>query len=169
MSRRVFFLRGDKPVFNNIFQKKTNIYSPVSGECIDITSVADPVFATKMMGDGIAIIPSKFIFSAPIEGKVVMIAETNHAFGIERKDGVSVLVHIGIDTVNLSGKGFSRLVSIDKNVKEGTPLIEVDKSSIPSNIDLTTMVIILDNKGHSLEKTNINKLVSTRDVVVSMK
>lgn len=87
--------------------KDLNIYAPTSGTCIDITKVKDKTFSSKVIGDGFAIIPtSKDIFS-PANGRITMLYPTLHAFGIEMYDGKNLLIHVGIDTVNLNGYGFS--------------------------------------------------------------
>ena len=82
------------------------IYSPIKGKLVSIEAVTDPVFAQKMMGEGVAIIPSDSKVVSPVEGTVVSVFPTKHAFGIETENGVEILIHIGLDTVELKGKHF---------------------------------------------------------------
>ena len=119
------------------------IYSPVKGKLKTLASLKDGVFSAGMMGEGFVVAPKENTVYAPISGKVVAAFPTGHAYGIQAKDGTSVLVHIGVDTVALNGKGFKALVKQGKKVKAGKPLAEVDfdgiKSEVPS-IDVITLV-----------------------------
>lgn len=129
----------------SFFDKQNNdiIVSPVSGRMFPIEEVNDEVFSTKLMGNGVAFeIDDDFIL-APCDGKVVTLFPTGHAFGIRRKDGLEVLVHIGINTVELEGKGFKIISRQGVKVKCGDPIVQLDLGYLRSlNIDLTTMLII---------------------------
>lgn len=119
------------------------ITAPVSGHVVSLTSVADPVFASEMMGKGAAIIPSDGNVYAPFDGKMSIVAETGHAYGIETADGAEVLIHIGIDTVSLAGAYFQTKVKQDQIVKKGTLLGTFDITGIKdSGLDPTVMVIV---------------------------
>lgn len=109
---------------------KTEVIACCDGQLIDISQVNDDMFSQKIIGDGFAIIPSSNIITSPIDGNVTMIAPTLHAFGIRDENGLEFLVHIGIDTVTLNGKGFELLVEKNSNVKAGTPIIRVDLNEI---------------------------------------
>ena len=90
-----------------LFSKKAMILgAPAAGQLLDITQVNDPFFASKNLGDGVAVIPQSQTVCAPCDGRLVMVFETRHAFGI-RSGEVEVLVHIGIDTVDMDGEGFA--------------------------------------------------------------
>lgn len=106
--------------------KGIELYSPMTGEAVDLSQVPDPIFAEKMVGDGIAIIPTENVVVAPCDGKVVQIFPTNHAIGIESDSGLDLLIHIGIDTVELKGDGFKRHVEEGAIVRKGDPILEVD-------------------------------------------
>lgn len=110
--------------------KGIELCAPLTGEAVDLSEVPDPVFSEKMVGDGIAIKPTKGTVVAPCDGKVVQIFSTNHAVGIETNIGVDLLIHIGIDTVELKGEGFKRLVEEGENVKKGQPILEVNLERI---------------------------------------
>lgn len=123
------------------------------GRCIPLEEVNDPVFSGKALGDGIAIVPEDCVIAAPCDGTVSMLAETLHAFGMTRDDGLELMVHIGIDTVALKGEGFEALVSQGDQVKKGESLIRFDAAFMEKKgIDMTTMLILL-NPGQYQFKT----------------
>lgn len=130
------------------FKKKTDpaVYAPVKGKCIDITEVKDEGFSSKIMGDGVAVIPEESVIKAPADGKLTMIFETGHAFGMEADNGLELLLHIGIDTVNGQGQGFKILKKSGDTVKKGTPVIELDLKALKEKYDMTTMVIVTNGK-----------------------
>lgn len=124
-----------------------NILAPVAGTVIELSKVSDPVFAQKMMGEGFAITPdtTNDQVVAPVDG-VVTVAQ-DHAFGIQRDDGLEFLVHVGIDTVNLKGAPFVVHIKQGKQVHAGEKLITVDWSMISqNNLDDTVMVLITNSK-----------------------
>ena len=106
-----------------LFSKKAMILgAPAAGQLLDITQVNDPFFASKNLGDGVAVIPQSQTVCAPCDGRLVMVFETRHAFGI-RCGEVEVLVHIGIDTVQMQGQGFTALKKVNDRVRRGEPII----------------------------------------------
>lgn len=150
-----------------LLKKKINyIKAPISGKCIDISEVNDTVFSQKMMGDGIAIQPTSNIVVAPCNGIVTMIFPTKHAFGITLKSGVEILVHIGIDTVNLEGVGFTCYVKKGQKITQGNKIISFDENYLnKDNLDMTTMVILTNAKDKIYTKCNIGNVVSIQDVI----
>ncbi|MDO5350159.1 MAG: glucose PTS transporter subunit IIA [Lachnospiraceae bacterium] len=134
--------------------KKTGsvLYAPVDGDCIPVSEVNDSVFSSRMMGDGVAFRFEGSQVCAPCDGKICMIAETKHAFGMVNDDGVEVIIHIGLDTVNLNGQGFTVLVKKDQIVKKGTPVIELNQEFFKSKgIDLTTPMIVTNGADMEIE------------------
>ena len=118
----------------------------VSGQLIDMSEVKDDMFSQKMMGDGIAIEPSGDTVVAPADGEVTMIMEESlHAIGLRFLNGAEVLIHIGIDTVKLNGKGFTALVKQGDKVKAGTPLIRFDQAVIKEAGYQTTVIMAVTN------------------------
>lgn len=107
-------------------KKKEEFVSPMKGEAIPMEQVPDPVFAEKVMGDGFAVIPADGTVKAPLSGTVEAAFPTGHAFGIKTEDGMELLIHIGIDTVKLEGKGFEVFVKQGDTVKQGDVLVKVD-------------------------------------------
>ena len=117
----------------------------VDGAMIDIATVKDETFATKVLGDGVAFVPAGDIVASPCDGIVTMLAETGHAFGIARPDGVEVLVHVGIDTVEMKGEGFTNLLKEGDAVKAGQPIAKVNFDLIrQKGYDTSTMLIVTD-------------------------
>ena len=110
-------------MFGLFKSKNQSIVSPADGDVIKLEEVEDEVFSTKMAGDGVAIIPRSNTFVAPVSGVVSKIFSTNHAFSIRTHNGLEVLVHIGLDTVELNGEGFKRLVEEGEKVSMGKPII----------------------------------------------
>jgi PTS system beta-glucosides-specific IIC component len=119
------------------------IGAPVAGKVVPLEQVNDKVFASKALGEGVGIVPANGRITAPVSGLMVTAAETGHAFGIKTDDGVEVLVHIGIDTVRMAGKGFKVAVAKDQRVTAGDLLVEVDLAAIAeAGYDTTTIVVV---------------------------
>lgn len=119
------------------------------GQTIAIEEVPDEVFSTKMMGDGIAIIPEEGRIIAPCNGVVTLVMEpSHHAIGIENEDGLEILIHVGLDTVELLGEGFSPIVKVGDKVEVGDELLTFDINLLKTkNINLITMLVVVDAKG----------------------
>lgn len=148
-------------------KNEAEFYAPVNGECVSIETVPDETFSSKLMGEGIAFKFDGDKVSAPISGDIILIAETLHAFAIRDKNGIEVLIHIGLDTVNLKGKGFKKLVQENSKVKKGDPIIEVDREVMrENNINMITMMIITETNNFNLEFLQEDKKVSLEDVVI---
>ncbi|WML42740.1 glucose-specific PTS transporter subunit IIBC [Neobacillus sp. PS3-40] len=119
--------------------------SPLKGEIKAITEVPDQVFAGKMMGDGFAIVPSEGMVVSPVDGKIVNLFPTKHAIGILSDNGREILIHVGIDTVNLKGQGFETLVSENDRIEKGQPLLKVDLDYIKEHATSTITPIVFTN------------------------
>ena len=123
--------------------KGFELVAPVQGKTIPLSEVADPVFAEKMAGDGVAIEPTGDIVVAPADGELTLVFKTKHAFALTLDTGAEILVHIGIDTVSLNGEGFEQLAEQGTRVKAGTPIIKLDRQFIKSKgFSLVTPVLI---------------------------
>jgi len=132
-------------MFGFLKRKVRDIYAPVDGQVVALESVNDEVFSQKMVGDGVAIIPTSNSFSSPIDGVVSKIFSTNHAYSIRSDKDLEVMVHIGLETVSLNGKGFTRIASEGDHVKAGDVIIEVDLNYIQTHAkDTITPIIITD-------------------------
>lgn len=117
----------------------------ISGRAIPIEEVNDPVFASKSLGDGMAIRPEGQTVTAPCDGEISMAAETGHAIGIAVNNGAELLLHIGIDTVSLNGEGFQLLVKEGSRVRQGDPLLKFDKALVEKNGFSTDCILIVTN------------------------
>ncbi len=123
------------------------LLAPVSGVMVPLTEVPDPVFAEKMVGDGISIDPTDQVLRAPCDGVVTTIHSALHAVTITTPEGIEVLMHIGLDTVNLKGKGFIARVQEGDSVKAGDPLIEFDADYLALNArSLLTQIVIANGE-----------------------
>lgn len=121
----------------------TQVYAPVAGHVVSLDEVDDKVFASRTLGEGVGIVPFEGRVIAPVAGKLVTVAKTGHAFGIRTDDGVEVLVHIGIDTVQMKGEGFDVAVAKGKRVSPGDLLATVDLDAVrQAGYDTTTLVTI---------------------------
>ena len=117
------------------------------GEVIDLATVNDPVFSKKMMGDGFAVIPTTGEVVAPVTGKVVSIFPTKHAIGMETEEGAEVLIHMGIDTVQMDQPAFEILVTEGQTVEAGAKLAQMNLTEIKNEgKDITIMVVFTDGK-----------------------
>lgn len=131
---------------------KKQVVAVTDGRVIPMEEVNDHVFSGKMMGDGVAIIPEGTRVVAPCAGKISMIADTGHAFGMECDNGLELLVHIGIDTVSLGGKGFTVLCEAESHVEAGTPIITFDPAVMKeAGLDMTTPIVILEDGGKQIQ------------------
>lgn len=126
------------------------IESPLTGEVINLADTSDTAFASGALGRGVAIIPSEGKLVSPVNGKISALFGTNHAIGIETEQGAEVLVHIGIDTVQLNGEFFKAYVSQGDNVKKGQLLIEFDIEGIKSaGYDTVTPVVVTNDQEYT--------------------
>jgi len=119
------------------------ISAPLSGRCVPITEVPDPTFSDKVLGNGVAIIPTDGKILSPVDGEISTIADTMHAFGFLSEDGFDILVHVGLETVALKGEGFKVYKKAGDKVKKGELVAEVDLKLLESkNINIITPVIV---------------------------
>ncbi len=119
------------------------INAPVKGKVHPLASIEDPVFASEVLGKGCAIEPSQGVISAPFDGTVQQIAETKHAVSLVSRNGVEVLIHVGMNTIELKGIGFEPLVQAGDMVQKGQPLLKFDREQIAAaGCSLMTPVIV---------------------------
>jgi len=139
--------------------KKQIIFSPIDGDVVDLESVPDEVFSAKLAGDGLAILPRSNTFVAPVAGVLTKIFSTNHAFSIQTKSGLEVLVHIGLDTVELNGEGFKRLAEEGDTVTAGKPIICADIEFIKSKgKSILTPIVLNHEKNITIVTKNIHAM-----------
>ncbi|KGM93145.1 PTS glucose transporter subunit IIA [Clostridium botulinum] len=134
-----------KENYKKEFVKNIDIINPIQGEIIDITEVPDEVFSGKALGDGFAIRPKEGKVMSPIDGEIAVLFPTKHAIAIKGDNDLEVLVHIGIDTVNLNGEGFTAHKSQGDKVKKGDLLITFDKKVIEGKAKSSITPVVITN------------------------
>ena len=143
--------------FKRIYKNNSELVNvPVSGETVPIEEVPDKVFAQKMMGDGFAVIPNIGEIYSPISGVVTFIAETSHGIGIKTKEGLELIIHLGIDTVTLNGKPFDINVVKGQKVKQDQKIGSMNISMIKqANLNPIVIVAITNmDKNQKIENKN---------------
>lgn len=152
--------KNDEEKTANTESKMVVVNAPVDGELIPLSEVNDPTFSNEILGKGAAIIPNNGKYVSPIKGTVKIIFDTKHAIGLESEDGAEVLIHVGLETVNLNGKYFETLVKEGDKVEIGTPILNVDLDGVKkAGYDTVTPVIITNSMGFEdfvpIEKRNV--------------
>lgn len=131
-------------------KSEETIASPLNGDVVALADVSDPVFASETMGKGIAIKPTDQTVYSPVDGTVQMVFDTGHAYGIKSDDGVEILIHLGIDTVSMDGKGFSQKVVANQAIKKGDVLGTFNLEDIAvAGLDSTTMIIVTNTADYA--------------------
>lgn len=149
---------------------KENIVSPIKGNAIPLAEVKDAAFASEMIGKGLAIIPSEGKVYAPFDGTVEALFATKHAIGLKSESGIEVLIHIGIDTVKLDGKGFTSHIVQGDVVKKGQLLVEFDIPFIKEQgYDVTTPVMVTNMDDYlDILKTDKSELEAIDEVAITV-
>lgn len=166
--------KHNEPLNSNSNEKNTpngayTLYNPLEGEIVELDKVPDEVFADKMMGDGFAIVPSGNKVYSPVDGEIKVLFPTKHAVAVVTEEGLEILIHIGIDTVNLNGKGFEAHVKQDDKVKKGDLLLSFDLDLIRQNAKSTISPVIITNM-NDVENIKVqfgNKKVGEKTAVVN--
>lgn len=130
---------------NNEEVQKEKIVPLTNGELVNISQVPDEVFSSKMMGDGFAMKTTDGIILSPVEGTIVTVFPTKHAVAINSIDGREVLIHLGVDTVNLKGEGFETFVEENQKVKVGDKLVKMDVDFIEKNAKSSMPIVVFTN------------------------
>jgi PTS system glucose-specific IIA component len=154
------------------FKKKREIIkAPANGETFDIAEVNDTMFSQKLMGDGIALHlkGKRAEIASPADGKLTVLFPTGHSFGVTMQNGIEILIHIGINTVNANGEGF-KIMSCRQGdtIKAGQPIVEVDLQKLSTKYDMSTMIIVTNTNGHDIQFKN-GQAVAIGDVIASYK
>ena len=150
-------------------QNTGKVFATQTGKAVDITEVPDEVFAGKMLGEGIAIIPTEGKVYSPVSGEVVSVAPTLHAYGIRTAEGLEYLVHIGLETVAWKGEGFKAAVKQGDQVNTGDLLAEVDLEFIQSKGCKTyTPIVITNLESDKKVKFNLGDVVAKESIVMEL-
>ena len=149
--------------------EETSIYAPVKGEVLPISESADEVFASKAMGDGVAINPTEDMMYAPADGTISLVFPTGHAVGITLNNGVELLIHAGIDTVKMEGEGFKNFVAVGDTVKKGDKLLSFDRNLIvEKGYQTQTMLLVAKDGGKALSVMP-NEAVDNNTCIMTLK
>ena len=135
-------------------------HSVATGTVIDLDQVADEVFSSKMMGDGFAVQPTDQTIVSPVDATVLSIFPTKHAMGLQTKEGLELLIHMGLDTVELDGEGFTTSVEEGDEIKAGQPIATMDIGFIKSKGKDTDIIVIATN----MDKVNNVEIEGNKEV-----
>ncbi|WP_163527607.1 PTS sugar transporter subunit IIA [Halobacillus ihumii] len=145
-------------MFKKLFGNKEQsvvVVAPINGKVVALEDVPDPVFAEKMMGEGIAVEPVEGTVVSPVEGEIVQLFPTKHAVGLKTKTGAEILIHIGLETVSMEGEGFESFVKQGDKVKVGDRLITFDKSLVEEKAkSIVTPIIVTNSDEFDVELTS---------------
>ncbi|KEJ03250.1 PTS sugar transporter subunit IIA [Clostridium botulinum A2B3 87] len=149
-------------------EKNLKLKAYLSGKMISINKVPDEVFASKIMGDGLAIIPTTSIVKSPADGEIIVVMEeSKHAVGIKFENGIEALIHVGIDTVSMNGEGFEVFVKTGDSVKEGQDLIMFDEELIKNRgLSTYTMLVITNSSEYPNMVIETEKEVKEKESVI---
>ena len=135
---------------NNLIEDHFTVYNPIKGSSIDLSEVDDATFSSGVLGEGYAINPEIGIVKAPFTGTVEVLLDSNHALGLVSNDGINVLIHVGLDTVNLGGKYFYPKVKQGDKVVMGQTILEFDLDSlVKEGYQVTTPIVITNSNEYS--------------------
>lgn len=137
-------------MFKGLFKKKQPndqdpMLVPLKGKVVNLEAVPDPVFAEKMMGDGFAVDPADGTIVSPIDGEVITIFPTKHAISLKSKQGREILIHVGLETVQLNGEGFTPLVMDGQKIKKGQELLKVNFDAIKEKVPSILTPVVFTN------------------------
>lgn len=154
-------------MFDFLKKKDLSLYSPVTGKMINIENVPDHVFASRMMGDGVAFEFQGRTVYAPCDGKITMIAHTKHAIGFITDYGVEILIHVGLDTVSFKGQGFKVLVHEGDKIKKGSAIMEIDRDFFKDkDVNFITPMVITQNCQFELKINAVNDVIKGESQVI---
>ncbi|WP_223701575.1 beta-glucoside-specific PTS transporter subunit IIABC [Sutcliffiella deserti] len=158
--------KTDAAIDVQIAESATLLVSPINGEVVKLSEVSDPTFSSEVMGEGIAIRPLDGKIVSPVNGVITTLFRTKHAIGITSDEGVEILIHVGIDTVQLNGKYFEALIEQGDRVVAGQPLLEVDIKGIKQEGFDTVTPVIITNTTSFAKINKTNKATVTHDDVL---
>ncbi len=154
-----------------MFKKKgEQIFAPTAGTVMALADVPDPVFASGAVGEGFAVEPSEGSFTSPVDGELILVAKTLHAFAVRTDGGAEILVHIGMDTVKLKGAGFTAHRAKGEQVKRGDVIITCDLAQMtPLVPSMVTPVLLTNGKDFAIAETEIGAADGTPIITVRKK
>ncbi len=155
-----------------IFKKKSKTHvlgAPAKGRAVPLSEVNDPTFSEKILGDGVAVIPEEGKIFAPADGTVEMIFDTLHAVSMTTEWGAEVLIHVGLDTVQLKGEGFEAHVKAGSQVKKGDLLLTVDLEKVKAaGYDIVTPILICNTSDYAKVEGISGRNVNAGDDILNV-
>ena len=145
-----------------------DVLAPLDGTVVDLETVPDEVFAQKMVGDGVAIAPSGQVAVAPVAGTLVKLFPGGHAFGIATNDGFELIVHLGLDTIELKGQGFENIATEGQLVQAGTPIVRFDRTVIERMGKVMLSPVVSTGNGTIIRRAS-GEVQAGRDVLFVLK
>ncbi len=150
-------------------KKEEVLWAPLTGRVVPLSQVPDATFAEKMLGDGIAIEPTANLVVAPCDGVLTLVSDTKHALALTSDAGLEILIHVGLDTVEMAGEGFTQLVEAGRRVTAGTALLEVDFNLVAANgHPIITPMVITNMEGIELEYTQLSSCEAGKDMLLQV-
>ncbi len=160
----------NKKELNKSIQTEKTIYSPLRGKMIPLNELADEVFSSGALGQGVAVIPETSEVYAPVDGEVVLVADTKHALAFNSNNGMEVMIHMGLDTVKLDGKYFDIKVKVGEKVKKGDLIARVDFEKIKEEgYPIVTPVLVLNSDSFTEIQAESPKFVTEKDKLLTCK
>jgi PTS system glucose-specific IIA component len=154
-------------LFSKVKKAPLQLAAPMKGQIIDITEVPDEVFANKYVGDGVAIYPTEGKVYSPVDGEIMLMAETGHGIGIRTKEGFEILIHVGLDTVNMNGEGFENLISEGDKVKKGQQLLNFNLELVEKKAKSIISPVVITNM-EMVEQIEKNGLAGDKNVLMTV-
>lgn len=149
--------------------ERSTVYAPMTGKVKDLSEVEDEVFSSGMLGNGIAIEPTNGQVNSPVDGIVTTVFPTKHAIGVTSDDGVEILIHIGMDTVELNGEGFESFVKQNERVKKGDLLIRVNLDKIKAaGLSMTTPIVVTNSNSYKAISIDAKNTVDKGQVLLTI-
>lgn len=156
------------PASASFATRPDTVNAPVSGLLVSVEEINDEVISSGMLGVGYGIVPATHVIYAPCDGRIDAAPVTNHAIGLMTPEGVEVLIHVGIDTVKMNGKSFTRFVELNDEVKAGQPLLKFSRTAI-ANAGFEDMITIVVSNPHTVQHVDLvgssNTLIENRPLV----
>lgn len=167
ISKKAIPERKGQAMFKFLKAKQVSVNAPCEGAMISVERIQDPVFSQKMMGDGFGVEPETGEIYSPVKGVITFVFPTKHAITIKTSEGLDVLVHMGIDTVELNGEGFDVLVGEGQKVESKTLIARMDVAKIAEAGKTTTVIVVFpEYKGNELEV--VEKAVAAGEPILTI-
>ena len=151
-----------------LFKRNKQLLSVCDGSCAELSQIPDEAFSSGMLGQGVAVFPKSNRFFSPVNGRVESIAESRHAYTILSEDGLELLIHIGVDTVELKGEGFTSLTKEGAAIRAGEPLADADLKLISDRgFSTVTAVLITNHEKIEITEQRYGEVTGGRDAILT--